>query len=137
MNRKDRRDLIKKIIEENRLLTRIKNKLDDCPCYNGKRCHPELKDKKMICFSCYCPYYLKDREHPEGACSINSKYGKWFEYQDAKFQKKRIWECTDCVIYHTKKGVRRFLKTQPDQELEEISLLSPEELNMRFFKKFP
>ena len=137
MNRKDRKNLISKIIEKNRLSTRITLGLDDCPCYNGKRCHPELKDKKMICFSCYCMYYEKDEQHPEGACTAKKNKGKWFGYKDSDLQDKRVWDCSKCIIPHTEKPVRRFLKTQSNQNLEEIYSLCPEELNMRFFKKFP
>ena len=132
----DRKELTNLIIEENSLLYRIEHYLDSCPCNTGTRCHPELTDPEMNCALCYCPYYKKDEQHPEGSCSINSPDGEWYDDPNILSPNRRIWDCSGCVIYHTEEGVRKFLKTQSLQNLKEISLLSPAELTMRFWKKF-
>jgi len=55
----------------------------DCPYYP---CHKGLED----CTYCYCPLYPCNDE----------ALGKWIKNKD-----KKIWDCSDCTIFHKKKMV--------------------------------
>jgi len=60
----------------------------DCPYFP---CHKGLED----CKYCYCPIY---------PCKIEN-WGKWVEDKDSK-----IWDCSDCIIFHSKKILDFFEK---------------------------
>ena len=115
----DKRELIKTIIDENRLVNRRKNEPDSCPCYNGTRCHNTLSDFEMICLLCVCPEYDRSiTEKGEGKCKNDSPFGKWFEHKD--LLAGRIWDCSDCNIPHTETYTKYYLEQLSFEELQEI-----------------
>jgi Zn-finger protein len=115
-------DLIKEIITDNRLTSRIQQNPDSCQCYSGTRCHNHLSDYKMICLLCVCPEY--DRDNPEGGCNLNeprnlwNSKGKWFYNENLPTGK--IWDCTECYLPHTKKFVKNYLKQFSVQQLKDV-----------------
>ncbi len=81
-------------------------KPDFCPLYKtNERCH-EMSEEELICFFCGCPYYdcdIWDEERKEfGGCKINSPYGLRNEYG--------YWDCSNCILPHTKKFLLQYLK---------------------------
>jgi Zn-finger protein len=114
--------LIKKIINENRLTSRIKQDSNSCPCYHGTRCHNHLSDYNMICLLCVCPEYKKD--NLEGGCNLDESKnfkdskGKWFYNQNLPMGK--IWDCTECYLPHTGKFVKNYLNQFSMEQLEEL-----------------
>jgi Zn-finger protein len=77
----------------------------DCPCYEErKQCHPEVKD--LNCFLCACPNY--DSDEIEGGCLAGSKKGKYFEHPNLPAGK--VWDCSNCGVYHTPKSVAKYLE---------------------------
>ena len=131
-----REKLIQKIIGKNKFLARFKTYLDFCPNYQegNPNCH-NLPTEQHVCFSCYCPHYRLDQEHPEGDCEINSPKGKWFYNPNIISENRRIWDCSDCDFMHTEQGVREFLKSKTEIELQEILEMSPEELRNNYYQE--
>ena len=109
-------NLIKKIIDENRLTNRKAEDPNACPCYNGTRCHNHTRDSKMICLLCICPEY--DRSIDEGGCKIDNPKGKWFYHNDLPAGK--IWDCSDCELPHSEKYVQDYLEKLSEEELDTI-----------------
>ena len=135
----DREKIIKRILDKNKYSNRKKEKeaLDFCPCINnGKKCH-NILEEELICFACYCPYYLNDEKNPEGGCEINNPLGKgkWYYDHNIFSKNNRVWDCSDCDYMHTEEGVTNFLNNLREEELYFFSESSLEELRNFFYKK--
>lgn len=81
----------------------IKSEVDFCLLYkDNKKCH-DLED--LNCFFCACPHFKFDddglssdgEKTTYSICSINSKDGSVFQYEDALHQ-----DCSNCTIPHQK-----------------------------------
>ena len=132
------KNIVNKIIEENRFSKRKQTNPESCPCYdqNGKKCHT-IPDDELICLFCYCPYYIMDMGHPEGECKINNPQGKgcWYEDPNISSSNHRVWDCSACDYMHTLEGVEEFLTFQYNPRGEIILQMSPEQLRDSYFKK--
>ena len=125
------KELIAKIINENRLANRKKENPNSCPCYNGAKCHSDVNDYEMICLLCVCPEYKKDLF--EGGCNVNSPDGKWFYHRD--LPEGKIWDCSDCETPHTEKYVRNYLEKLSMGELDQIKKCKTINDLWKFFDK--
>ena len=79
---------------------------DKCVCYQSRKpCHDI---EELNCFLCYCPNYLNDIKG--GGCKIHSSKGKWFYHKELPIG--QIWDCSDCIIPHTKESAKEYLLKQ-------------------------
>jgi Zn-finger protein len=81
------------------------NEPDFCPLYKeNKKCHDM---EKLNCYFCACPYFdFKDKEKLVSYCTIDSKYGSFFESKNAIHQ-----DCSNCLIPHKKEFVKKLMPT--------------------------
>ena len=63
-------------------------------------CHEGLED----CTYCYCPIFPCEDE----------TLGKWI-----KNGKKKIWDCSNCIIFHKRKFVKAFRRNCLMRKIEE------------------
>ena len=109
-----KKELMRKIIDNNRFSNRKISDPDFCPCYNGTKCH-NIAEDKLICLFCYCPEYQIDLEFPEGRCRINSSSGTYFHHPE--LPPKGIWDCSNCTIPQTENYAKQFLRKMSLEQL--------------------
>jgi len=127
-----KKELISKIISENRFKTRKEKDPNSCPCYNGNKCH-DMNDYELICLLCVCPEYKRNPNNLEGGCKINSSFGKWFYHED--LPTGRIWDCSDCKLPHAEGFVKNYLEKLSVEKLEEIRKCKTIDSLWEFFEK--
>ena len=110
-------ELIKKIIEEYSFKNQKEKNPESCPCYTEGVCH-KLPEKELICLLCLCPEYQVELRHEDGTCKIKSPLGKWFHH--SSHPNRKIWDCSDCSIPHTKNYVERYLERLSEGEFGKL-----------------
>jgi len=82
-----------------------------CSYFDGEtekeRCHDILD---LNCLLCACPNYLSERE--EGGCSIESRFGIF--YEPVNLSAGRVWDCSACDVNHSYKEARALLEKNID-----------------------
>ena len=67
-------------------------------------CHEGLQD----CNFCFCPIY------PCG----NLEYGKWLVHRPSTYESERVWDCSQCTVFHKKENiekVKEFMREMIDE----------------------
>lgn len=101
---------IPRIIEHMSFKTRSKRNPDRCTLYlKGISCHPEIKE--LNCLLCACPHYDTSKE--EGGCKVNNSRGKFYTSQ--KNPAIKVWDCSNCIAYHSPESVELFLEKNIEQ----------------------
>ena len=97
---------IPKIIEAMSFDKRSRRNPEQCPYYRKNPPTPCHKIKDLNCLLCACPNY--NSKSLIGGCKINSKKGNI--YEDKNIPLGKVWDCSDCLINHSKKEVKKYLE---------------------------
>lgn len=89
---------------------------DLCRLYKeNKLCH-DMKLDELNCYGCYCPNYKQEEIIDEetglpkrGICVINSKFG-FYKNKETYL----ILNCTNCIVPHRKKYIKKFIQKDLD-----------------------
>ena len=105
--------MIPEIVEEMSYATQSKKNPEDCLCYSSSPCHPQVNN--LNCFLCSCPNYeswKKDSLGFIGGCRVNSTKGEFYPVPNPGINGlgKEVWDCSDCVAYHSPAVVKRYLE---------------------------